>query len=154
MLFRTATRADLPVLKQFEQKVVEAERPFNPTIAAGEVQYYDLDYLLSSRESCLLVIEDKKQLIASGYVDIRQSKISLRHLRHGYLGFMYVEPEYRGQGLNKQLMQKLVDWAKEKGVLDFYLDVYAENTSAIKAYEKLGFRSSMIEMQLNLESKG
>lgn len=153
MQFRPATTEDLPALKQFEQKVVAAERPFNSLIAPGEVQYYNLDCLLDSENACLLVLEDNQQLIACGYVDIRESKVSLCHDAHGYLGFMYVEPEYRGQGLNKQLMQKLVDWAQAKGVTHFYLDVYAENTSAIKAYEKLGFQASLVEMQLDLSEK-
>ena len=63
---------------------------------------------------------------------------------------MYVSPEYRGLGINKHIIDRLIDWSKQQGVMDFYLDVYAENEAAIRAYEKVGFAKSMIEMKINL----
>ena len=63
---------------------------------------------------------------------------------------MYVNPDYRGQGLNNKLMQALMDWATTRGIYDFYLDVYAGSQSAISAYEKLGFEASLVEMKLNI----
>jgi RimJ/RimL family protein N-acetyltransferase len=38
----------------------------------------------------------------------------------------------------------------EQGVTDFYLDVYADNPSAIRAYEKLGFKPNLVEMKMSL----
>jgi ribosomal protein S18 acetylase RimI-like enzyme len=32
---------------------------------------------------------------------------------------------------------------------DFYLEAYANNFPALKAYEKLGFKASLIEMKLS-----
>ncbi|MBE0370498.1 hypothetical protein PAUR_b0551 [Pseudoalteromonas aurantia 208] len=63
---------------------------------------------------------------------------------------MYVVPEHRGKGLNKAVIEHLIDWSKSKGICDFYLDVYSENVSVIKVYEKLGLRSSLVEMKLHL----
>ncbi|WP_246028984.1 GNAT family N-acetyltransferase [Parashewanella tropica] len=48
------------------------------------------------------------------------------------------------------ILDKLFAWGKERGVSDFYLDVYSANDSAIKAYEKAGFQPSLLEMKLNL----
>lgn len=39
---RIATLKDLPTLLAFEQGVIEAERPFDPTIKAGNINYYDI----------------------------------------------------------------------------------------------------------------
>jgi GNAT superfamily N-acetyltransferase len=64
---------------------------------------------------------------------------------------MYVDESYRGLGLNQRIMDKLIAWGREQGLCDFYLDVYAGNQSAIKAYEKSGFKPSMIEMKLTLK---
>ena len=38
------------------------------------------------------------------------------------------------------LIQSLISWGKNQGMQDFYLEAYAENNSALKAYEKLGFK--------------
>ena len=90
------------------------------------------------------------QIIGTGYAKIRASKKSLKHTKHSYLGFMYVAPTHRGLGINKLIMDRLIDWSKKEGIHDFYLDVYAENDSAIKAYEKVGFVKSVVEMKINL----
>ena len=64
---------------------------------------------------------------------------------------MFVKPEYRGQGVNKAVLERLLAWSKDNGVADCYLDVYAENTAAIRAYEKAGFAGSLLEMKLQLD---
>ncbi|WP_394495006.1 GNAT family N-acetyltransferase [Shewanella sp. ENK2] len=148
--FRTALPADIAILRELEQKVVQAERPYNSSIKAENAIYYDLESLLIDPLSCVLVGEIQNAIIATGYAQIRQSKISLNHAKHCYLGFMFVESEYRGQGINKCLIDKLVHWSKEQGVLDFYLDVYDANDAAIRAYEKVGFTKTLVEMKLNL----
>lgn len=151
MILRTATSEDKNKLLELEQAVVEAERPFNAQIKTTGALYYDMDDLLTSEHSELKVIELDNEIIATGYVQIRDSKRSLNHDAHGYLGFMYVDPAHRGKGLNKQLMDGLIEWAKAKGIKDFYLDVYAQNQAAINAYNKLGFTPALMEMQLNLD---
>lgn len=150
MIYRQAETADIPTLLKLEQAVVDAERPFNAQIKDGSPKYYDLPALVADDQSCLLVVEDRGHIVATGYVQIRQSKPSLQHSHHGYLGFMFVDQAYRGKGINQQLIGHLVDWSHEQGVEDFYLDVYSQNQAAIKAYEKAGFASSLVEMKLTV----
>lgn len=150
MNFRTATLADLPTLLTLEQGVVDAERPFNANIKAKDAFYYDIEALITSDQAQLLVVEEAGEIIACGYSKICTSKDQLDHDQHAYLGFMYVSPAHRGKGLNAQVMQRLIDWSQSRGIKDFYLDVYSQNTSAIRAYEKLGFSPCLLEMKLNL----
>jgi len=148
--FRQARFEDIPTLLVLEQGVVEAERPFNSSIKEVGATYYDLEELIASENACLIIVEDNGKIIGTGYSQIRESKQSLNHEYHGYLGFMYVDPIYRGKGINKEVMDYLIDWTKGNGITDFYLDVYAQNASAIKAYEKVGFAPCLLEMKLNL----
>ena len=148
MQIRQATLSDVNALLALEQAVVNAERPFNSAIKAQGARYYDIPALITDDDSYLLVAEDNGAIVATGYVQIRQSKPSLVHNVHGYLGFMSVAPAYRGMGLNKQIIDTLMAWAESKQVFDFYLDVYADNRAAINAYEKVGFQPSMLEMKL------
>lgn len=149
--FRRATLDDIPQLLNHEQSVLAAERPFNPIIRDKGAYYYQLDKLLVDEAAYVLVGEVEGNIIATGYVQIRPSKPALRHENHGYLGFMYVDPAFRGQGLNQRVIRQLVEWARQKGISDFYLDVYANNESATRAYEKLGFVPTLMEMRLNLD---
>lgn len=63
---------------------------------------------------------------------------------------MYVLPAYRGKGINRKIIDYLIDWGKSKGHDEFQLDVYAQNESAIKAYQKVGFSFETLTMRLNL----
>ena len=148
MHLRIATQDDLTDLLHFEQAVVEAERPFNKHIKGKKATYYDLPLLINDINSQLLVLEETGEIIATGYIQIRSSKKSLSHQEHGYLGFMFVLPDYRGRGFNRLVMDALIGWGKAQGIDVFYLDVYAENQAAINAYKKLGFEPSLVEMKL------
>ncbi|KZX57052.1 acetyltransferase [Halioglobus sp. HI00S01] len=149
MKFREATLDDVSALRQLEQGVVEAERPFNDSIKPEGVIYYDLEGLIDSDNVCLLLAELDGEIAACGYVRIDESRPVFTHTRHGYLGFMYVSPAQRGQGLNGEIMERLIAWSGERSVTDFYLDVYSENAGAIRAYEKLGFVTHKVEMKLH-----
>ncbi|MEH6519128.1 MAG: GNAT family N-acetyltransferase [Halioglobus sp.] len=153
LIYREAGPSDLPQLLNLEQLVIEAERPFNAAIKPGKTFYYDLNHLLSSEDSYLIVVESEESIVGTGYAQIRKSKAAFRHQIHSYLGFMFVSPDYRGQGINQKLIDRLITWSKRKGAEDFYLDVYAENEAAIRAYKKVGFSSCMIEMKLSLGSE-
>ena len=62
---RKATLEDLPVLMTFMQKLVDAERPMDPTIKEGNVIYYDLSEVIKNVDSVLFVVELDKELVAS-----------------------------------------------------------------------------------------
>ena len=65
-----------------------------------------------------------------------------------YLGFMYVEDDFRGRGVNQAIIQSIFDWGNKKGHDEFQLDVYSENESAILAYEKSGFKPYLQKMRI------
>ena len=148
---RKATLIDLSVLLQFEQGVISAERPFDPTIKDGDIVYYDIEELITDKESVVFVVENDTEIVASGYAKIKEDRHYLKHKKQGYLGFMYVSEDHRGKGINKIIIDELLNWCKEKNVMEIRLDVYEDNIPAINAYQKTGFKKHMINMRLHLE---
>lgn len=143
---RPANIDDLPQLLEFEQSIIAAERPFDATLKADPISYYDLKAFILSDSAEVIVAEINNQLIASGHAHIRESKPYVKHTQHCYLGFMYVKPSYRGKGVNQLVLDGLKAWSIEQGIYDFSLNVYVDNQAAIRAYEKAGFKSNLIEM--------
>lgn len=146
---RVATKEDLPILLKFEQGVIEAERPFDPTLQKEDINYYNLNELLFSEDAQLLVVENDHQIIACGYARKKKAKVYLDHKYYSYLGFMFTHEDFRGKGINALLINVLKEWSKEKGLTEIRLSVYEENDSAIRAYEKIGFVKHMIEMRID-----
>ena len=150
---RKASLLDLGQLLDFEQDLIKTERPFDPTLKTDPINYYDLRSLLTSPLAEVVVAEADNKIIASGYARIDRSRPFLKHSTHAYLGFMYVLPEYRGQGINKRIIEALKNWAAIQNITEFSLEVYYDNVSAIKAYEKIGFSKYMLEMRFNLDDE-
>lgn len=145
---RPATHEDLNTLKKFEQGIIQAERPFDPTLDKDPISYYDLGELIDSEDAQVLVATYKSEVIASGYARKKKARHYLDHEFYSYLGFMYTHPDYRGQGVNARIVQGLKTWSLEKGLTEIRLTVYEDNIPAIKAYEKIGFHKHLLEMRL------
>jgi ribosomal protein S18 acetylase RimI-like enzyme len=144
---RTATINDLDTLLQFEQGVIKAERPFDVTIKDGHVNYYDIVHLIEAPHIEIVVAESNNEIIGCGYARIEDGRIYLKHKQHAYLGFMYVDPAHRGKGVNKLVIEALTKWAISQNMTELRLDVYDENTPAVRAYEKVGFAKHLVQMR-------
>jgi len=150
---RKASLDDLEQLLVFEQDLIKTERPFDPTVKPDPVNYYDLKAMLTAQNIQVVVAEINNKIIASGYARIDNSKPFLNHTQHAYLGFMYVLPEFRGKGINRQIIDFLKKWSASQNISELRLEVYYDNNSAIKAYEKIGFSRYSLEMRFNLEDE-
>ena len=145
---RKAHPNDLEKLLEFEQGIINAERPFDPTLKAEKIHYYDIEKMISAPHIEVMVAEIDSELIGSGYARIATAKSYLNHLNYAYLGFMYTVANHRGKGVNAKIIEALKKWCTLQDVFEIRLDVYNDNTSAIKAYEKVGFKKHLINMRM------
>ncbi len=148
IITRRASIKELEILLGFEQEIIKAERPFDPTLKDGEIHYYDIAYMIEATDVEVVVAEAAGEIIGSGYARIQDSKVYVKYPKHAYLGFMYVKPQYRGKGVNKMIIDALKQWSNEQGITELRLEVYDDNTSAVRAYEKTGFTKLLVQMRL------
>ena len=97
-IVRVARPEDLKVLLAFEQGIISAERPMDPTLAKDPISYYDISELIRSEEAEVIVVEYKTEIIASGYAKIKKALPYLNHEFYSYLGFMYTHPNLEVKG--------------------------------------------------------
>ena len=148
---RKATLNDLPILYEFEQGIITAERPYDETLKTGDITYYDIKTMIESNEDEVIVAIFNNEIIGSAYASIKKAKPHLKHSHYAYLGFMYVNPAYRGKGINKKIINELKIWALSRSLNEVRLDVYNDNHSAIRAYEKAGFKKHLINMRMEIK---
>ena len=53
---------------------------------------------------------------------------------------MYLQPVVRGKGLGKMLIEKALDFARQAGFANVYIETMPELGKAMKVYEKFGFK--------------
>ena len=148
---RQATLNDLEILLEFEQLLIDYERNLTSNIKEGHINYYDIESFIKKPDAVVIVAETNGEIIGSGYALIRSNKTYKTPDKYVYLGFMYVKEEHRGKGVNKRIMNELIEWGKKSGYHIFKLDVYSNNSSAINAYQKAGFKGEELNMILNLK---
>ena len=147
IIIRQATIDDLPTLLAFEQGIIIAERPFDPTLVDGHFNYYDLGAMIPADDAAIYVAQKGDELVGSGSVLIADAEPYLKHKKYAHIGFMFVKPEFRGQGISRAILEELRNWSVGKNLIEFRLKVYDDNPRAIRAYEKAGFKNHLIEMR-------
>lgn len=65
-------------------------------------------------------------------------------LEGDYFGLFNIltAPEWRGKGYAGQLLNGMMDWARQRGGKYAYLQVVADNASALRLYQKLNFQEA------------
>lgn len=146
---REAKIGDLSLLLEFERSLIEYEKKFTPNLKKFSFSYYNLRAYIENPDISVVVAEQNNEVIASGYALVKKNKIYKNPDYYVLLGFMYVIPEQRGGGVNKMIIDYLLNWGKSRGHSEFQLDVYAPNESAIRAYKKAGFTFETFTMRIN-----
>ncbi len=148
---RSAKIDDLEILLSFEQGIIKAERPFDETLKSGDISYYDIKKMILEPETEVAVAEIGGKIVGSGYAKIMQAKPYYAFNEYAYLGFMFTEIDFRGMGINAMIIYFLKNWCISKNISEMRLDVYNSNLSAVKSYEKSGFKKDMVNMRIGLK---
>ena len=122
------------------------------TLKPGHIEYYDPADFINDKNGIVLVADVDGQLVGCGAAQICQSKHYYTHDKHVHLAMMYVDDAHRGKGINGAIMDALKTWGVEKGVTHFQLTVYPDNPSALRAYEKMGFKTALLQMRMDANS--
>ncbi len=151
IIIRKATLEDLETLLIFEQGIIKAERPLDETLKSGDISYYDIREIILEPETEVAVAVFQDKIISSGYAKLIQAKNYYDFEKYAYLGFMFTDIDFRGKGINARIIDFLKVWCLSKNITELRLDVYDTNISAIKSYEKSGFKKDMVNMRIRLQ---
>jgi ribosomal protein S18 acetylase RimI-like enzyme len=108
------------------------QRSFNqPT------QYWEDMLSAHAEESTIFLAEHENKLIGMTGI-ARGGSPKTRH--SATVWGVYIRPEWRGLHIAEALIQACITWARGKEIVAARLGVTATNTSAIRCYERCGFR--------------
>ncbi len=96
---------------------------------------------LDNNESVIFVAlaTDNKPV---GFTQLYPKYSSVRMVQNWILNDLYVEQEYRKQGIGEKLIQTAMDFAKEKGSAFVELSTAIDNYTAQSLYEQIGFKKT------------
>jgi ribosomal protein S18 acetylase RimI-like enzyme len=137
---RKAMIDDIPTLNQFEQDIYWLEQDLDPVVKQdGGVKYFDFEKILKARLQYAVIAEADGKPVGCGFAKIKKDAKWSIHKQYGYIYFIYVLKEFRRKNIATKITGALFEWLRSKGITEIRLNVYANNTSALQVYDKLGF---------------
>lgn len=85
---------------------------------------------------------ETRQLKLIGSFDVFARCLPMTRSENWVLEYIATLPEYRGQGVNQELLGDLLDCGRESGAKTAQVAYFVGNTPAMKLYRKLGFRET------------
>jgi len=148
MRFRRAELSDIKEISEIRKKQIQDEGQ-TPDIDIDEDLYKYFEKYMGSGELIEWVAEDEGRIIATAAIVFMDFPPSFNNKtgRTGYVGNVYTADAYRGKGIAGQLLEKLEEEAKQRGITRLLLHA---SEAGRKAYLKSGYYDVDYEMEKDI----
>ena len=151
MIIRKAKVKDVVGLAKFGVKLIKYHHKLDPYEAPAEdIEKVYLSYFkkcIHSNKKLLLVAVEGDKIIGYtlGSLTLRSPVFKLREI--GYIDDMFIDEEYRKNGIAQKFLDELFLWFKGKDVSNVEVTVHTENDIGKKAWAKYGFKDYSMRMK-------
>lgn len=121
IIIRNFRPSDLTRVYEIETK--SFKDPYHPLFLLNLYEAYHDSFFVAER-NCLVV----------GYVIFRILG------GKGHILALATDPRYRKRGIGRTLMEHIINYLRERGIREAWLEVRISNKSAIEFYKRMGFK--------------
>ena len=152
VIIRRATEFDMEDLDRLLYEVHKVHSDARPDIfKIGGKKYTDseLRAIIADDKRPIFVAEESGRVLGYAFCIYKQfvDDNSLTDIKTLYIDDLCVDETARGLHIGKRLYEYVLDYASHHGFYNVTLNVWADNTGAVKFYEKLGLRVQKIGME-------
>jgi len=136
---RPVTEADAEPLHRFMVRIVSERLPVLYERSAAPSIEEEREFIRATGQnsgSAIFVAISEGKIV--GVLDFHREK--RQQTAHGGSFGMSVSKECRSQGIGTLLLEALISWALTQGISRLELQVFENNRSAIRLYERMGFQ--------------
>lgn len=102
--------------------------------------YEQLEKEMKNKDSIFYIVKDNQRVVAYMKLNFDKAQTEEGHYNTLEVQRIYVLEEYKGKHIGKSLIQKSIEIARSNNLNYIWLGVWENNISAIKFYEKQGFK--------------
>lgn len=151
---RRATFEDAKIVAKLAHKLILQHTNYNPKrfIQIAEPEQMELFYgnQTTAKDAAVLVAEANEKIVGFAFLQFEAKNYAALLESAVWLHDLYVDEAARGLGAGKSLIEAAVKTAKELGANKLMLSVAAQNEVAQTFFERIGFKTTMVEMWLDL----
>lgn len=146
MNIRQAFVGDLEVLINLGEQLYLVEKEFEPTTPYSKDEYrQQYTSQLNNPNALFLVAEAGNQVVGYAYMYIEDYPQLICKLE-----VVYIVPKFRQRGIGNTLVNKSIEWARQKKANHIRTDIFADNVASISLIEKNHFKPHNIEYSIDL----
>ena len=154
---RRASRADIPALGRLGALLVKTHHGFDaerflaatPGTERGYAGF--LDSQLDDGDVTVLVAEENGTVIGYAFAGVEGTDYMSLRGPAGVLHDIVVDPDQRGRGVGRLLLDTALEFLRSRGVPRVVLWTAALNEPARHLFASVGFRQTMVEMTHELQ---
>ena len=161
MTIRPATAADVPAVLPMVAKLAALHEKWDPARYdykpnTAEMYRRWLTARAGDQQSVFLVADHERLMtdvpfLVGFLVGTIETPIPIYRIdRFGFIHDLWVEPEYRNEGIGRQMTMLAMEKFRELGVKQVRLESTAANEPARKLFGSCGFRIASVEMLAEL----
>ncbi|MGA2581943.1 MAG: GNAT family N-acetyltransferase [Tepidisphaeraceae bacterium] len=151
MEIRGAKKADIPAVLPLVAKICALHESWDPAkygfLEHPEKRY---EWWLTRQVDdprCVFLVAQQEEKIVAFLIGTIEQEIPIYRLKEfGFIHDVWVEEEYRHEGIARQLTMLAIERFTALGVKQIRLDTAARNEPARKLFGSCGFRPSITEM--------
>lgn len=157
LIIREAIGSDYEALCHLFDQADEFHRKRMPQFfRKPEGECRDSDYvenLMADANAGLFVAQLKERLVGLICCFMRETPDIpiLVPRKYIYIENLVVDKNHRRKGIGKALLEQAHSWAIENEINEIELNVWQFNDDAIRLYEKMGYKTTMLRMNKMLE---
>lgn len=137
--FRRAVDRDYDVINKFNQALFDYHKNVCPEVFEyaefEDYNYEDFLHEVSDDDKAWFVAEYDGNIVGAVLSYITADRFNQIFC---YVDSLYVEPQFRNQGVASKLMSLVEDFSKKNGVNSLQLNVWVQNVAGMQFYKKLG----------------
>ena len=156
MEIRAATVEDVPQVIPMVDRLAAlhegwdpAKYPYKPNV--GEMYRSWLRSRANDRRSVFLVAADEAKVVGFIVGTVEREIPIYRIEEFGFIHDLWVEEQYRHEGIARQLVMAAVEQFAEMGMKQVRCDTATHNEAARNLFKSCGFRQSMVEMLVEMK---
>jgi GNAT superfamily N-acetyltransferase len=141
MRIRHASQNDLNTLLSMGEKMHLVEKKFEPLLVFSKEEAQDrYKRQLKNPDALFLLAVEGDQALGYLYAHAETVPYLDTNMLECEIEVVFVESEYRGQGIAQMLIDECVLWSKTKNVFRIKSGIFADNISSQAAFTKARFK--------------
>lgn len=150
IFIKKAVKEDIKEINKMLTDLIQDERQYDENINENYIVENYYEQFLDKKDACIIVAKNKNNDIIGYGFGLIMNYGNVYYNKVAQLDAVFIKPEYRNNGIAKNIIQYFTKWAKDNEVLYIELKVCNNNKNAINLYESQDFHTEKLILKRKL----